>query len=1028
MRHLTLSFLLVLSTLAIIQAQEAASLKIPFGDLRARDIGPAVMSGRIATLAVVESKPQVMYIGAAGGGIWKSVSAGASFMPVFDDHVQSIGALAIDQAHPDTVWAGTGEPWVRNSVSVGDGIYVSVNGGTTWTNKGLKESERIAKVLLDPDQPGTLYVAVQGKLWADSEERGVYRTTDFGTTWERVLYVNASTGCADLTMDPRDPNILYACMWDHRRSPHFFRSGGEGSGLYRTTDGGATWTEVTGNVLPDKPYGRMAVEIAPSSSDTIYLTVEAKEKKDKGLYLSVDAGQSWVKQSSDFNTIVRPFYFSRLAIDPNDAANVYKCGLNLIISDNAGKTWRTVGSGVHSDIHAVWIDPNNSRHVVIGTDGGVYESYDGGYAFRMYMNLPVSQFYHISVDNDQPFNVYGGLQDNGSWVGPSRSPGGISNADWAFTAGGDGFYSFRHPTDKDVVFAESQGGGLVRHNRRDGQSKNIKPIPGKDEPAFRFNWNSPIALSPTNGERMYFAAQLVFMSEDRGDSWKRISPDLTTNDPARQKQKESGGYSLDNSGAENNTTIVCLAESPLDEQEVWAGTDDGNLQVTTDGGATWANTSPHIPGLPPFTWCTSIEPDHFRKGTAYATFDGHKQGDMNRYVFKTTDHGKSWTSLVTDDIEGYALVIRQDLVNPDLLFLGTEFGLFITLDGGRSWQRFSNNLPRVGVRALVVHPRDHALVIGTHGRGAYIIDDLRPLRQITADMAGEELVFLKTGSTFIELARPGDWFGGAGNYVASNPNPNAQITYLMSKRHTFGKMYIEVLDQEGQVIQELPAGKSAGINIVQLPVRYPMPKAAPTNNRMAMFGSMITPTLDEGVYTVRVHKGKQTFETTLELEQEAADRYPAEERKLQANTLKKLFDLTEQLGYVYYASGDLQAWADSTAGKVGSKKDQKGLQSLADHIQAWRDTLVALDGDGYVAESEAIREEISTLYLEVSQYPGAPSLGQIRKTDLLQQRMKAHMLELERYHGAVRALSDKWSGKGNVRPVEMRTMEAYKRA
>ena len=1027
MRVSILTFLLLLFSLTAIHAQEASTLRIPFGDLRARDIGPAVMSGRISTLAVVESQPQIMYIGAAGGGIWKSVSAGASFMPVFDEHVQSIGALAIDQARPDTVWAGTGESWVRNSVSVGDGIYVSVNGGTTWTHKGLKESEHIAKVLLDPGNPGTVYVAVQGKLWSDSEERGVYRTTDFGATWERVLYVNPSTGCADLTMDPRDPKILYACMWDHRRSPHFFRSGGEGSGLYRTTDGGTTWTEVTGNGLPGKPYGRMAVEIAPSSSDTIYLTVEAKEKKDKGLYLSADAGQTWVKQSSDFNTIVRPFYFSRLAIDPNDAANVYKCGLNLIISDNAGQTWRSVGSGVHSDIHAVWIDPNNSRHVVIGTDGGVYESYDGGYAFRMYMNLPVSQFYHISVDNDEPFNVYGGLQDNGSWVGPSRSPGGISNADWAFTAGGDGFYSFRHPTDKDVVFAESQGGGLVRHNRRDGQSKNIKPIPGKDEPPFRFNWNSPIALSPTNPERMYFAAQFVFMTEDRGDSWKRISPDLTTNDPERQKQKESGGYSLDNSGAENNTTIVCLAESPLDEREIWAGTDDGHLQVTTDGGATWMNTSSNMPGLPPFTWCTSVEPDHFRKGTAYATFDGHKQGDMGRYVFRTTDHGKTWTSLVTEDIEGYALVIRQDLVNPDLLFLGTEFGLYITLDGGRSWQRFTNNLPKVGVRALVVHPRDHALVIATHGRGVYILDDLRPLRQITAELLNDELAFLETGTTFIELPRPGNWFGGAGNYVASNPSSNAQITYFMSKRHTFGKMYIEVLDQEGKVIQELPAGKSAGINVVELPVRYPMPKAAPTNNRMAMFGSMITPSLDEGSYTVRVHKGKNTFETTLQLEQEAADIYSAEARRVQASTLKKLFDLTEQLGYVYYASDDLRAWADSTAGLIRNGKDQKALRSLAEGIQTWRDSLVALDGDGYVAESEAIRAEISTLYLEVSQYPGEPSLGQMRKTELLTDRMKAHQQELQRYYQRIKAYSDKWKQKG-VPPLQMREFDAYKRA
>lgn len=1008
-------------------AQEGSTLSVSFGDLRARDIGPAVMSGRIAALAVVDQKPNVLFVGAAGGGVWKSVSAGATFMPVFDDHVQSIGAIAIDQDHPDTVWVGTGEPWVRNSVSVGDGIYVSVNGGISWTKKGLEESEHIAKVILDPRQAGTIYVAVQGRLWSESDQRGVYKSVDFGATWERQLFVNATTGCADLTMDPSDPNTLIAAMWDHQRSPHFFRSGGPGSGLYKTTDGGSTWTEISGGGLPAKPYGRMAVEIAPSAPDTVYLTLEAKEKQDKGLYISADGGITWKRQSRDFNTLVRPFYFSRLTVDPKDASKVYKCGLNLIISDNAGETWRMVGSGVHSDIHAVWVDPNNSRHVIIGTDGGVYESYDGGYAFRMFMNLPVSQFYHISVDHDEPFNVYGGLQDNGSWVGPSSSAGGISNADWAFTAGGDGFYSFRHPTDKDVVYAESQGGGLVRHNRKDGQTKNIKPIPGQNEPAYRFNWNSPIALSPTDPERMYFGAQFVFRTMDRGNTWTRISPDLTTNDPTRQKQKESGGFSLDNSGAENNTTIVCLAESPLSKQEIWAGTDDGHLQVTTDDGQTWLNTSRAMPGLPEFTWCTSVEPDHFSPGTAFTTFDGHKQGDFRTYVYKTTDHGQTWTSLVTDDIEGYALVIRQDLVNPDLLFLGTEFGLYISLDGGLSWQRFKNNLPKVGVRALVIHPRDHALVIGTHGRGAYILDDLRPLRQVTRDLLDDELTFLETGKPFIRLPRPGDWFGGSGNFVAGNPSTNAQIVYFMNKRHTFGKMFIEVLDAQGKVIQEMPAGKSAGINIVELPVRYPMPKAAPTNNRMAMFGSMITPSLDEGTYTIRVNKGKQVFETKLELEHEAADIYSAEARKLQSGTLKKLFDLTEELGYIYYASEDLRSWTDTSAQSVSVKKDRQALLTLTKGIQTWRDSLVALDGDGYVAESEAIREEISTLYLEVSQYPGEPSQGQIRKTELLTLRVNAHRKELDRYYQAVKLISDKWEKK-DIIPVKMRTIEAYKRA
>lgn len=1022
MRLLTL--LLAISAFGPLLAQN--TLRVPLGDIRARDIGPAVMSGRISTLDAVHGASHVIWVGAAGGGVWKSTSAGATFQPVFDEHNPSIGDICIDQRRPDTVWVGTGEPWVRNSVSPGDGIYVTTNGGKTWTHKGLRESRHIAKVLLDPNDPAVIWVAAQGALWSDSPERGVYRSADFGATWEKVLYVNERTGCADLTMDPRDPNVLYAAMWEHRREPHFFTSGGPGSGLFKTTDGGKTWRKLEGGGLPPLPYGRIAVEVAPSAPDTVYATIETGARETKGLYRSDDAGATWALVSTDFNTTVRPFYFSRLTIDPKNPQKVYKCGLNLIVSDDGGVGFRGVGSGVHSDIHDVWVNPDNHRHVLIGTDGGVYESYDGAYNFRMYMNLPVSQFYHVSVDDAVPFNVYGGLQDNGTWRGPSAAPGGIANSDWSFLLGGDGFHAFRHRADTEVVYGESQGGNLSRVELASGQSKLIKPMPADGEPPYRFNWNSPIALSPSHPERLYYGAQFVFRSEDRGNSWTRISPDLTTNRPERQRQKESGGLSLDNSTAENNTTIVCIAESARDERVIWAGTDDGLLQVTNDGGATWTNTAARIPELPPFTWCTSVEASPFDARTAFVTFDGHTQGDDRTYLYKTTDLGQTWTSLVTEDIKGYAWVIRQDPVQPDLLFLGTELGLYISLDGGASWQRLSNNFPKVAVRALAIQERDHALAIGTHGRGIYMLDDLRPLRQLTAATVEKDLHFLETGKTLIRLPRGGGWFGGAGNYVAGNPSGNARIAYYMKKRHTFGRMHIEVLDARGNLIQELPAGKSAGINIVELPVRYPMPKAAPSNNRMALFGSIVTPSLGEGAYTVRIVKGKETYETVMELEEEAARYYSAEDRRLQSATLRRLYDQTERLGYIYFAAGDLIAWADSTANLLKAKGDQKILRDLSRGMGTWRDSLVALGGDGYVAEEEALREEISTLYLAISGYPGRPSEHQVRTTARLEETLSGHERVFDRYRQRASPLADKAEKQGLPRP-RVRTWEEFKK-
>lgn len=1000
-----------------------------FGGIRARQIGPATMSGRISTIDVVASDPSIMYVGSASGGVWKSQSAGASFRPVFDDHTMSIGAICIDQARPDTLWVGTGEPWVRNSVSVGTGIYRTYNAGGTWDYMGLPASERISKIQIHPDAPNTIWVAVQGALWSDSEDRGVYMTSDGGANWEKVLYLDEQTGAADLSMDPSDPSVLYATMWSHRRSPDFFDSGmkhGEKagvSGVFKSTDGGKNWQRLQ-NGLPDGLLGRMAVEVAPSNSDRVYLSVESDAKKTGGLYRSDDAGASWKLVNRDFGMTVRPFYFSRMAVDPNNADVVIKCGLNASISNDGGETFRGIGSGVHSDIHAIWIDPNNSKHILLGTDGGVYESYDGAYLFKMYMNLPVSQFYHVSVDMERPFNVYGGLQDNGSWYAPSQKAGGITNSDWHNTYGGDGFHSFRHPTDPDVIYAEYQGGQLVRYNASTGMAKDIKPYPSGDEDKYRFNWNAPLYQSPNNPERIYFGSQYLFMSEDRGDSWQRISPDLSTNDPERQRQKQSGGISIDNSTAENNTTIYAIAESPLNEKIIWAGTDDGNLQVTKNQGKKWRNAVETIADLPAGNWVSYVEPSHYNENGLYVCFDNHRTGDMATYVYYTDDLGKSFTRLNTEGVEGYALSIREDLENPNLLFLGTEFGLYVSLDKGMTWSRFTNNMPKVAVRDMVIHPRDNALVLATHGRGVIILDDITPLRQINDELLAKPMHFFTTQPTVLrDPGAGGGWFGGAGNFVGENPNTNAQIIYYMAKRHTFGKMYVQVFDEDGTMIRELPAGKSAGINIVTMPTSLQKPKAAPTNNRMALFGSIAGPNLAAGTYSVKLIKNKDTLSTNFTLQYDPESPYSLEDRDIQRKTTLSLYDMSEDVAWYYYESESLASQLEEQAEEYPAIAES--LMRLKRELDSFRNELVALEGDFYVDEGEQLRERISDLYRLVISYPGRPSESQLSRTEMLIAETAGKKMRFDELTGPKLAEANKLLADAGANALTRRSREEF---
>ena len=810
-------------------SQEKKEIKLEnyFGDLSARQIGPAVMSGRISDMENHPTDPMIIYAGSAGGGVWKSNDAGTTFYPIFDDHAQSIGAVELDPNDPNnTIYVGTGEPWPRNSVSVGDGLYKSTDGGNNWKKIGLENSERIANIIVNPKNSNEIFVAVLGALWSDSNERGVYKSSDGGVTWENILYLNESTGCADLAMDPSNPNILYASMWEFRRTGWSFNSGGDNSALYKSTDGGKNWKKIH-NGFPEGKLGRLAIGVAKSNPNTLYTVIESEKNEDKGLYKSVDGGENWKQMNNDFGITVRPFYFSRIVVDPKDENIIVKAGLYGSISKDGGETFENLGS-MHPDIHDMVFDINNSDIMYVGTDGGVYRSWNKGITMEIVENLPLSQFYHISVDNEEPYNIYGGLQDNGSWYGPSFSSGGISAKDWKPVGQGDGFRVLRHPT-KNIIYSEMQGAENVwRYDVDNNLVKTIQPLAVKGYEEYRFNWNAPIETSKNNADRLYIGSQYVHRSDDMGDTWEIISPDLTTNDSTKQNQEDSGGLSMDNSGAENHTTIFTITESPLNENIIWSGTDDGNIQVTKNGGRSWKNVVENVPGVPKNTWVYHIEASVHDENTAYVVFDGHTSGDMKAYAFKTTDLGKTWTNIIpNDDVTGFTRNIQEDYVNKDLLFLGTELGLYISINGGDKWSKFIKNVPPVAIHYIELQANTNDLVMGTHGRGVIIIDDISPLREINETNLSNKLYFFERDEFEIqEFSGFADNFGRETQFIGANSSLSCQIQYLLPRRHTFGKMTMEIQDMEGNKVTTLNPGKTKGINTVEWNYNMRTPKIA----------------------------------------------------------------------------------------------------------------------------------------------------------------------------------------------------------
>ncbi len=1004
--NLSILWLLVAGLAGMAAAQQPAPAAVKYDSgtisgLRARNIGSAMMSGRIDAVQGIDDRGRItVFVAAASGGLWKSVDGGSSFRPVFDDQdVQSVGAIAIDPTNTKTVWVGTGEPWTRNTVSAGDGIYKSTDGGENWTNMGLKDTERIAKIIVDPKDGNTVLACAIGPLFSDSEARGVYKTTDGGKTWRKVLAgANPSSGCAMMSMAASEPNVIYASMWDVRRQAWTFRSGGPGSGLFKSTDGGEHWTEITAanaKGMPEKPYGRIAVTVAPSKPITVYAMIESAKS---ALFRSDDAGATWTKEDASQYMVWRPFYFANLIVDPSNENKLFKPDLILLVSTNGGKSFNGTSRAAHGDFHDVWIDPQNPNIIYAGDDGGMWRSLDGGQAWEHMVNLPVSQFYHVSLDNDDPYHVYGGLQDNSSWVGDSSYPGGVTNSRWENMFGGDGFWMWEDPSDPNYIFAEYQGGNIGRVNRWTHESRAIKPYPGyvKVEPntplakqILRCNWNTPVMISPNDKNTLYMGCQYLFRSTDHGQSWTKISDDLTTNDPEKQQQDKSGGVTIDNSAAEMNTSIFSISESPKNAQVIWVGTDDGNVQFTRDGAKTWNNVTANVKGVGKAPITSWVQASNFEEGTAYATFDRHMYGDMAPYAYKTTDFGATWTQLplAASGVRGWAHVIKEDYKDANLLFLGTEYGLWVSIDGGlRGAQYKGTGFPNVAVDDLMEHPRTNDLVLATHGRGMWIIDDVSPLRALTPEVMQQEAAFLPQPPAIQYIQAYGGWAEGNNSFHGPSRPDTAQITYYQRSRHIVGDLKMEVLDAQGNVIGTLAPSKHRGINRAEWGMRLKPPKVPPAAS--ALFGAAQGARVLPGTYTVRMTKGDKTYETKIDVVTDPRAKYTPEDRKAQFDLVNRVGGMLNHMSWAVDAVTAVRDTATADAAKLPQNDaTRKKLEALASSADAIRKELVATTEGGAITGEERLREFVGDLYGDVNGYDGRPTTDQTQRADVLQREL-----------------------------------------
>lgn len=999
-----LFILLFFFNLSLIQGQSEEEMSDLWEKLSWRCVGPAAMGGRTVDIDVVKEKPWIIYAAIGPSGVWKSENDGTTWEPVFHkENTVSVGDIAVSPSHPEIVWVGTGEATCRNSVTIGDGIYKSIDGGKTWQNRGLEETRHISRIVVNPGDPNIVYVAAMGHLWGPNPERGIYKTLDGGKTWKKIFYVDENTGIADLVMDQSDSLTLYASSYEHRRLPYYFSSGGPGSGIYKTTDGGMTWEELTKD-LPKGIKGRIGIDVSQSHPQVVYALIE---HEDGGIWRSEDKGKTWERKCDNetYERVnFRPFYYSQIRVDPNNPNVVYVFSGGSYRSSDGGETFKPISQGTHSDHHALWIDPSNSLHLIDGNDGGIDITYDGGKNWRPIQHMTLAEVYQVGFDTANPYRVYCGLQDNGVWGGPSATldTGGITNGDWIKVGGGDGFFCEVDPVEPHIVYANSQMNGLYRYNLKLRRSQSIKPVAPLREPPYRFNWNSPVHISPHNPQIIYTGGNYLFRSLNRGHSWEIISPDLSTNDP--QKQKDSGGpVTLDNTGAEIHCTITTISESSVKKGVVWCGTDDGNVQVTKDGGKTWNNVVKNIPHLPSHTWCSRVEASHFDAGKAYAAFDGHREDDYRPYVYKTEDYGKTWTSIKGNLPFGWVHVIREDLKNPNLLFVGSEFGIFASLDNGQNWFSMKNDLPTAAVRDIAIHPREHDLIIGTHGRGIWIMEDISPLQEMTEEVRQSDFhLFSPHPVTQFWLSSSRESFSPP-VYAAKNP-PYGMILNAYLKEKAKERPQIFIKDSRGKTVFEIRLSVKKGLqrhvwNLRHVPETEEGIKVVPSAT-----GFSLLPFVYPGEYTVEMKVGEETMVKRGTINPDSRFSFSKHAWESQIQAQSRVIVLSKKMGLAVTSVKKIRRELKKLDEVLKEKEKvssevNSALEDFENPFQNLEERIIP-KGIGYRKSMEvalrggSLSQQVMFLGMSVGGYPSAPTETELFQLQDLEERVNKLVEEL----------------------------------
>jgi len=963
-------------------APEPQSPTDRFKNLEFREIGPAVMGGRIDDFAVVESNPNIVYVGTASGGVWKTTNNGTTWEPVFDkEGVSTIGDIAIAPSDPSIVWVGSGEPNNRQSSSWGDGVYKSIDAGKTWKNMGLEKTQHIGRIVIHPKNPDIVYVAAQGHLWGPNPERGVYKTTDGGKNWSQALKINDDTGVTDIAIDPESPDILYAAAYERRRSPYGFNGGGPDSAIYKTIDAGANWKKLTKGLPWENgggDTGRIGLGIYRKDSNIVYAEIQHEKG---GTFRSEDKGETWKRMGE---TNPRPSYYSQIRIDPNNDLRIWELGAQMFYSEDGGKTFTTQRvHGIHGDYHAMWIDPANSNHMITGSDGGIHWSDDAGKNWNFLNVIAIGQFYEISLDNEKPYHICGGLQDNGSWCGPSQTltRDGIANEDWQVIHGGDGFYAAIDNVEPWIVYTESQDGHIARRDMRTGQERSIRPEAKASEPHYRFQWNSPVAVSSHDHNSIYYGGNYLFKSTNRGDTWTRLGGDLTTGVdrnklPILGKVPDKNTLSR-NDGVQDYPTITTFSESPLTPNVLWAGTDDGNLQVTRDAGKTWKNVVSKVPGVPKGTYVSRVVASKTAEGAAFATFDGHRNDDYNVYIFATTDYGETWKVIRNGirDSAGSVHVIREHPRNTNLLFAGTEFGLWVSWDRGANWNALKSNFPTVPVDDIEIQARDNDLVLATHGRSIWIFDDLTPIEKMDSSVASSPLTLFPPRPATTWFIRQRRWSAGQQMFTAKNPPYGVLLSYYLKEavppeppkktgedraeaaeqrprrearaeaaEKKEGKVKITVLDKDGKVVRELDGPGAAGVNRTNWDLRQ-NPAAEPTPEQQeaiaAGFGfGPRGPLVEPGEYTVKIKAGDKEASQKLTVDEDQRITISAADRAARHEAIEKLYAMAKSTdkdrtiieGIQTALTNAREQWKQD-AGKKDATKIPEDIVKAADDLQ-----------------------------------------------------------------------------------------------